>query len=388
MVIELDEVRRWIAANARPVDALAELVGDAVVVGMGESTRAGHEVMRAAEGIVRRLVAEKGFRALAIQDDETVFGGLDAYVRTGEGDPRKLLADAWRPWQNEELLDVVEWIRGFNAEHPDDPVRIFGLTPPAARLADYDEVARHVRAAAPDRLDELLAHYTPIRTAHEVGEHVQIARGTHPGRPFVEHAREARELVGALRIGARVRELADLIVDFHANSVAGGLDFDAAAAAAAEALVGVQERTGHKIVYWEGIAHIANSPAVDLPAMGKKLRGVGSRLRAHFGAAYRNVAIGFGHGRIHYDTVPPAPPEFVDAVLSETPEPYLLDLHAARPPQVAEWLRGPHKMRIIAGIYDSAHDTEHHMATGPLDEWFDALVRIPEITPTTPLARP
>ncbi|MEJ3653738.1 erythromycin esterase family protein [Actinomycetes bacterium KLBMP 9759] len=384
----MDEVRSWIAANAQPVEQLTELVGDAVVVGMGESTRAGHEVMRVADRIVRLLVTEKGFRAVAFQDDASVFAGLDEYVRTGTGDPRKVLADAWRPWQNDELVDLVEWIRGFNAEHVEDPVRLFGLTPPAARLADYDEVERHVRAAAPDRLDELLAHYTPIRTAYEVREHVQIARGTHPGRPFVEHARAARELVGELRLGARVRELADLIVEFHANSVAAGLDFDAAAATAADALIGFRERTGHKIVYWEGIAHVATSTAIDLPAMGKTLRSVGSRLRERFGAGYRTVAIGFGHGRIHDDTVPPAPPEFVDAVLSEKPEAYLLDLHAPRPPEVADWLRGPHKMRIIAGIYDSADDAAHHMATGPLDEWFDALVRIPEITPTTTLARP
>jgi erythromycin esterase len=50
---------------------------------------------------------------------------------------------------------------------------------------------------------------------------------------------------------------------------------------------------------------------------------------------------------------------------------------------VARWLRGPHRLRIIPGVYDPAADAEHYVTTGALDEWFDALLHVRTITPTT-----
>lgn len=396
-VAGMDE-RAWIDANAHVLTAttaeepltdlepLAGMVGDAAVVGLGESTRAAHEVMVLAHRVLRFLVQRSGFRTLALQDDSSVIAALDGYVRGGAGDLRTLLADMWRPWQNVEFAAVLEWLRAFNELRPHDMVGLVGLTPPGTRPAHYDEVAEHVRRVAPDRLGELLAHYDTIRTAHLNGEHVQRARGIHPGRPFVEHAEDAAQLVRSLPGGAgRVDELAELIAHFHATSVAAGYDFDAAAGAAADALLAEHRASDRKIVYWEGFAHTANARSVGLNAMDVRLPSVGARLRRHLGDRYLSMAIGFGSGTIHGGVVVPEPPaEFADAVLdSAAAERYLLDLHAPRGAAVAEWLRGPHKLRVIAGIYDPVRDAEHVVAAGALDEWFDVVLRVRSITPTT-----
>lgn len=74
------------------------------------------------------------------------------------------------------------------------------------------------------------SHLAPIRTAHHTAEHVQRARGIHPGRPFADHARDALALIRSLPdadhddgILTRMR----LIVDFHERSIAGqGLSTD------------------------------------------------------------------------------------------------------------------------------------------------------------------
>jgi erythromycin esterase len=70
--------------------------------------------------VVRLLVEELGFRSLALEGDDASTLGLDAYVRTGTGDPRVMLAEARSFWRTEEILDVIRWMRPFNRQPPDD----------------------------------------------------------------------------------------------------------------------------------------------------------------------------------------------------------------------------------------------------------------------------
>lgn len=101
----------------------------------------------------------------------------------------------------------------------------------------------HVRRTAPERLAELAYQLEPIRTAHDVDEHVQRTRGSHPGRPFAEHAGDALALVTDLAdevAAARMR----LIVEFHERSVSGRADYAGDAAAWAETIIDWQRRTG------------------------------------------------------------------------------------------------------------------------------------------------
>ncbi|MGR6997392.1 erythromycin esterase family protein [Yinghuangia aomiensis] len=105
---------------------------------------------RCATELFRRLVRRHGLRALAVQDDASVGAALDAYVVTGKGTARSALAGAWRPWRTAEMAAALEWIRAFNRDHPDDPVRILGIKPTQAQPADYDAVIEHVRRVAPE----------------------------------------------------------------------------------------------------------------------------------------------------------------------------------------------------------------------------------------------
>ncbi|MBB4931926.1 erythromycin esterase [Lipingzhangella halophila] len=154
-----ETVPHWIRRNARPLttldpwaplDDLAPLrsmVGDATIIGVGAATRQAHELSVTAHRILRFLVEELGFRALALEGDDPERVGLGSYIRSGQGDPRAMLARARPFWRTEEILDVVTWMRAHNQRHPDDPVRFTatsrssGQTPRSgasldARLAD------------------------------------------------------------------------------------------------------------------------------------------------------------------------------------------------------------------------------------------------------------
>jgi erythromycin esterase len=134
-------VAGWIGEHAHPlatVDPSAPLtdlgplpgmVGDAVVVALGGSTRGARELSLVKHRLVRLLVEELGFRSLSLEADRATCEPLDHYVRTGKGDPRDLLAGAQSFWRTEEMVDVFAWMRRHNEQHPDDPLRILGVDP-------------------------------------------------------------------------------------------------------------------------------------------------------------------------------------------------------------------------------------------------------------------
>ncbi|WP_280361181.1 erythromycin esterase family protein [Nocardia wallacei] len=396
---DTDEVTEWIRGAAQPFDGPAsdaplpcnDRIGDAVVVGLGTATRAAHEISVLAHRILRELVERQGFRALALLDDETVVAALDDFVRGGNGDPAALLRTAWVPWRTTETLAVLDWARTFNRAHPDDPLRLFGLTSEAAKPLHYALVSDFVAHAAPERLGELRAHYDPIITAHRLGEHIQRADGTHPGRPFAEHARDALALVESLPGSTDVLDAARLILRYHESSLAaGGRDLAAEAVAAADRIAAWHDATGQRIVYWEGLSNTVVAERLTVSALAQEFPTTGYLLRKRFGADYLSVGLTFheGHLRAHL-TVPAPASEFADAVL-DIPEHdgYLLDLRTPQPDSVRRWLHRPARLRLIVGTYRPDRDADHHISGAGLGDWFDLLFRVRTVTPTQPLDPP
>ncbi|GAA5609133.1 hypothetical protein Spla01_00261 [Streptomyces platensis] len=367
----------------------ARIATGATIVGIGGSTRFSREISSLQDQLFRRLVTRHGFRLLALQEHAGAVDRLDRYVRTGEGSAESALDASWRPWRTAETAAALRWIRAFNRDHPDDPVQIVGTKPAQAQHEDYDAVLGHVRALAPDRLPELTAHLEPIRTAHDLDEHVQRAQGVHPGRPFAEHARDALALLkslptakGSEAVLARMR----LIVDFHDQSVAGRGSFGGEDDAAADMLAGHQRRTGLRMVFWDGIAHTSAAPfRLGTVSDGTLMPSVGSELRARYGAGYVAVAIGFHHGDLGVVTIPEPPADFLDAELGRADTPaHWLDLrgeHDANGEHGEDAHRhwaGPAKMRVISGVYDPAQDADAYLRVASLTAAFDVLAHVHE----------
>lgn len=146
-----------------------------------------------------------------------------------------------------------------------------------------------------------------------------------------------------------------------------------------------QQRTGHKVVYWGGIAHTMNGQRRTV-APGQTQRNGGARLRGRFGAGYVSVGLLFDRANPPLP-VPGAPAEFVEAPLRDAgADAYLLDLREAAtdpPPArpVRDWLHGPAKTRLVGPGYQPEHDAEHYISGGSLAEWFDLLGYVREVNP-------
>ncbi|WP_337662249.1 MULTISPECIES: erythromycin esterase family protein [Actinoalloteichus] len=373
-------VAAWLTTQpvgARP-ELIAEAAREAVIVGLGVSTREAHEVFAFVTDTTWLLV-ERGFTTIAVLDNQRVADLYDRYVSGEDIDLDRALAQAWGPWQVVEMRDALVRLRELNRTRTGARVRIVGVASSRVLSSDYDRVVdllAGIDASTAVRVEALL---DVIRVAHGSGEHVLRARGTHPGTPFVEMARTARAHTARLApSGERdaALELLDAVVDFHANAIGVGHDMAREEHLAADRLLDHHRRTGERIVLWEGSAHIAAHPGPML----------GSHLRTALDDRYLAVHITFGQGHITRATIPAPRADSIDARLAGAHGERTIDLRTPPPATVAGDLGRSWPTRLISGLYDPADDDEHYFDLPSLTGSFDALVYIPTITPIRPLA--
>ncbi|MFN8593837.1 MAG: erythromycin esterase family protein [Thermomicrobiales bacterium] len=101
-------------------DRLLDLIGDARFVLIGEASHGTHEFYRERARITRRLIAERGFNAVAVEADWPDAYRINRYVRgeSEDGTAMEALGDFARfprwMWRNVDVLEFVAWQREFN----------------------------------------------------------------------------------------------------------------------------------------------------------------------------------------------------------------------------------------------------------------------------------
>ncbi|MEW1584470.1 erythromycin esterase family protein [Micromonospora vinacea] len=112
---------------------------------------------------------------------------------------RVSLLEAAEPFaRTEKVLALLRWMRAFNQTHPNDPVRLVGVSPHETGTSAYDTVTAYVRRAPPELLGEVLACYAELRPAGEVSAHTRRFRALPDRSIWRDRAQEAYDLVGAL----------------------------------------------------------------------------------------------------------------------------------------------------------------------------------------------
>jgi erythromycin esterase len=297
-----DPVVQALNEAAQPLHALAAMVDDADVVGVGEATHGTHEFFALQARLFTQLAPEFGTFAREVSWSSGL--RVDDYVVHGIGDPRQIMREEFQgnyQWNTQEYLDLIEWMRAYNEQHP-GALRFMGddIGYPGPQLFD------RVRAVAGDEIDRLYDGMAPT-----VGPAEWMA--TYPDRPIEERQ--------ALRDRAwRAVELlqgADVWTVQHARVIAQSMTMWASddgfryrEEAMAENILWWRDNVGDRIVLAAHDGHVAtesywsNFPRVQ-----------GMVLRERLGAAYVSVGTTFHHGEFaFYDgetrvvtTGPPGP---------------------------------------------------------------------------------
>jgi erythromycin esterase-like protein len=97
-------------------DGIADIVGDARIVSLGEATHGTREFFQLKHRMLEYLATEMGFDIFAIEANMPEAYRLNDYVLHGVGDPKALLKGMYFwTWNTEEVLDMILWMREFNA---------------------------------------------------------------------------------------------------------------------------------------------------------------------------------------------------------------------------------------------------------------------------------
>ncbi len=121
-------MRDWLRANAHGLDdlePLRDVVGDARVVAIGESTHRVHEFYAIRHRLTRFLVREMGFTAFVMESGFPEGFRVDEWVRGGAGDLDDLLHNGitYHMGKCAEMRDQLEWMRSRG-------VRFYGMDVP------------------------------------------------------------------------------------------------------------------------------------------------------------------------------------------------------------------------------------------------------------------
>jgi erythromycin esterase len=371
---------------------LSDVVGSARVVALGEATHGTREFFQMKHRLLEYLVSELGFNVFAIEANWPESEAVDEYVRTGQGDPAKALAGLYFwTWNTEEVLDLIRWMRQWNAVPGHRQVRFYGFDMQAGAVA-ADRLAARLRQIAPALAAEVgpaLAKLAADERAEEsndkdlaavaavlprIAERLETRVGTADrqalvDRHYVEVLRQYTELGSDPLGNPRVRD----------RAMADNVRWIADIANIAE--------PGSRLVLWAHNGHIANAD-FRFTSMGHHLKAALGRnylpvgFLFHHGGFQAVDATGHGHG-VHEQTVGPPPAGTLEDTFERAGWPLcLLDLRrlpASGP--VAEWFRSLHPMREIGAAFRGEADMATEVV---LPDRYEAVIYIEATTRARP----
>jgi erythromycin esterase len=381
------------------LQSLRALVGGARIVSLGENTHGTRDFFEMKARILRFLVEEMGFEAFAIEATWPESNRLDAYVRTGAGDPAELLSGLYFwTWNTESVLEMIEWIRswneaggdvgfyGFDMQFPGmalhNVVEYVDLVDPDATRATEDRIRCLARLAngpdgrspSPGYRDQTDAYRSQCADSlAAVKVHLELNREEY------EAASDSRAFALALR-SLRVAEQYHLMITGEQSRDQ----------SMAENTVWLAEQLGpdSRLVLWAHNFHVSTLPGAQ-----------GSWLRETFGEDM--VIVGFSHETGLFTAVRQQGSTFVglqeltlDAVRSLSYEHYFSTVQAPRflldlrdrdlGSEATAWLAGPRGFRSIGCCFDP-FQPGRYWATYRLPDALDAVIHFRETRPTVVL---
>jgi erythromycin esterase-like protein/predicted phosphoribosyltransferase len=406
-------------------DALLEGIGDARVVLIGEASHGTHEFYRERAFITERLIAEKGFTAVAVEADWPDAYRVNRYVRGASADEDSVDAlggferfPAWM-WRNADVLDFVGWLRAHNETKPSGTragfygLDLYSLRASMEAVVAYldkvdHEAARRARAryACFDRFGHEMQEYGYASSAGLTAtcEREVVSQLVELHRLRAEYAsrdgRVARDDYFFAEQNARLVRNAEA---YYRTMFQGRVDSwnlrDQHMAETLHELLDFLEASPHgptraRLVVWAHNSHLGDARATEMGQSGEL--NVGQLVRERFGAAAVNVgfttftgtvsAATEWDGPVHRRHVRPALAGSYERLFHDAGVPrFLLPLRTDL--ELASALAGPRLERAIGVIYAPQTERRSHYFHARLAEQFDYVLHFDETRAVEPLER-
>jgi erythromycin esterase len=284
--------------------ALGSLLGAARLVGLGEVTHGSQEVFSLNARISQYLIEQKSFNGLLLDASPAGCAALSEYLRTGQGDPARLLA-ALEGWHTPAMLDLVRGLRAYQQAHPGTPLLLAGLDvrQPEQALATLGQLVEAKDDFAQPRLRQL----AQLLASHRQPAVEELDVRLSPDQPRDSLLAPLRRLLAELAAGfdtrAKLGQPTGLQLlarqRYYLRLVDQGatwrrLDLGTAEnyrqACMAENAHYLSQQAGGKFLLWANNRSVAKFLSPDERPMGEWLR-------ATLGASYLALGVVLGQGR-------------------------------------------------------------------------------------------
>jgi erythromycin esterase len=411
-----DDVVAWVKKHAIPLKSaeagngfeemqpLREVVGKARVVALGEATHGTREFFQLKHRMLEFLVEEMGFTVFAIEANWSESLALNDYVLHGNGDPKEGLAGIYFwTWNTEEVLELIEWMRRYNADPEHErKLKFYGFDMQYSTVA-AKAVLAFLREVDPEFAEQSAAVLQPAlqerpmqsvaklekedRQALQDGSEQLLARFDARREDWSSKAGE-REWVIARQHAVVVQQAVEMYLGTSSFNVR-----DRSMAANIEWILET-EPPGTRVVAWAHNGHVARSSRSGMEPMGMSLDHSLGEDYVVFGFVFNRgsfQAIDWTEGQgkpggLREHTVGPAPEENIGAAFARTGWPiFAFDLRSreGREP-LPKWFDVPHPMREIGAIFLGEETMSNPVK---LTGVYDALLFVDETTRAQPVKR-
>jgi erythromycin esterase len=328
---------------------LKNVIGDARIVALGEGTHGTREFFEMKHRLVEFLASEMGFTYFAIEANMPEAYKVNEYLLTGQGDPAELLEGMYFwTWNTQEVLDMILWMREFNASGR-GRIQFTGFDMQFSAVSAQN-VRTFLGQAEPSYISTANAAFVRIAAAERRG--FATAADVAAARGVYEHLSAQRDVylqtISQEQVDWAIQN-ARLVVQ-TAEDLAGITSRDQSMAANVEWIVD-HAPAGSKIVLWAHNGHVNREPG-----------WMGHYLDQRFGDDMYVLGFAFGEGRynafgatstgslrvISHQALP-AVPGSLESFLGAADIPrFILDLRHGNAPHI--WFDKPRNFRSIGSV--------------------------------------
>jgi erythromycin esterase len=377
--------------------ALKESIGGARVVALGDAAPGARELFQWNRRVFE-LLAGDGFRVLAADVGWAESLAVDEYVLRGTGDPKAALEALRSPaWSTGEALDLVQWMRAWNADEKHrDKLRFAGLDVQATRGA-YLFALDYLQRVDPESAERMGIVLAAFRQVDEKGRpryaslDADMRNASHAAvqdtLALLEDSKEIYVKKTSEAEWALAKQAA--VILSQAEEMYGAATSDEATNAREHALaenalwILKREPSGTRVAVWVANVHVNDER--------EPVRRMGSHLREKLARELFVIGSVFGHGAARTIDgnaksastaevkLGAAPEDSVEAAFARAKVPLALLLFADLPKdgRAAQWMSVPQAMRASESNATGAQASTVRVAPSKA---FDALVFIDAVT--------
>lgn len=139
---------KYVAGEYTDLYFFKEMVGDARIIALGEATHGTSEFFQLKHRLLQYAIHELGVRVFVLEDNQLLVERINQFVLKGKGTAREVIRGLFAVWNTQEMLDLIRWVRAYNAAHPDDQVEFVGMDVQNPQLA-LDSLVKFLGQRAP-----------------------------------------------------------------------------------------------------------------------------------------------------------------------------------------------------------------------------------------------